>query len=292
MPMDASRTSAYSRATTYLVSRLVRRPAYGPRRRDARTRRRADRVRGVLSLVIALAIIVAAWAAAAWRLSDHLLPSPATVMGTFSELIADGSLQHHTLVSLARVFSGFVLAVVVALPLGFALGWYRTARDVGEPIVQFFRVIPPIALIPLVILYLGIGEDAKVFLIWLASFLVVIAAVSGGVRAVDGTLIRAARVLGAKDSDIFLDIVVPATLPYTLVGMRLGLAAAWSTLVAAELIAASAGLGYMIVQAGTYRQVPVIIVGVVTIGVIGVLMDRGLLWLERVLCGWQERERT
>lgn len=147
----------------------------------------------------------------------------------------------------------------------------------------------PIALIFLVIPLIGIDEDARIFVIWLASFLTLVVAVFQGVRNVDPTLVKAARVLGANDLDIFLDVVVPATLPYTFVGMRIGLGAAWSTLVAAELIGAESGLAYLTQEASTYVRLPTVIVAIVTIGITGLAMDRALLLIERRATRWQER---
>jgi NitT/TauT family transport system permease protein len=218
-----------------------------------------------------------------------LLPTPADVGRTLVDHAADGRLLRHVWASVFRVGSGFALSIVTAVPAGFLLGWYPLARGLAEPLVQFLRTIPPIATIPLVILYLGIDEEAKIFVIWLSSFLTIVITVYQGVKNTDATLVKAARVLGASDLHLFFEVVVPASLPYILVGMRLGLAAAWTTLIAAELIAAPRGLGYMIVQAGTFFDVPVIILGILTIGTLGMTMDRLVLALERRLTSWQDR---
>jgi NitT/TauT family transport system permease protein len=218
-----------------------------------------------------------------------LLPTPLAVLGAFVRLSADGVLLRHVAASLFRVAAGWGLSILAAIPVGFLLGWYPVVRGLAEPLVQFLRTIPPIALIPLVILYLGIDEEAKIFVIWLSSFLTIVITVYQGVRNTDATMVKAARVLGAGDVHLFLDVVVPAALPYILVGMRLGLAAAWTTLIASELIAAPRGLGFMIVQAGTFFEVPTIILGILAIGALGLLMDRGVLYLERRLTSWQDR---
>lgn len=230
-----------------------------------------------------------------WILS--LLPSISKVLPNPLEVIsAFGSGIHHNLLinigtSLARVGIGFVIAFVLAVPVGFLMGWYDWARGLLEPWIQFFRTVPPIALIPLVIIMLGIGESAKIFVIWVAAFLTIVISVYEGVKNLDATLLKAARVLGANDFDLFFDVVIPASFPYILVGVRLGLANAWATLVAAELIASQYGLGSMIEQAGLYYQVSVILLGIILIGAIGFLMDRGVLWMERRLTGWQETVR-
>ncbi|MET9256408.1 ABC transporter permease [Streptomyces sp. NPDC003717] len=231
---------------------------------------------------------VAVWAAvAAGHLAD--IPGPAAVASRAGELLADGTLAEDALASLRRVFLGFALGTLAAVPVGFLMGWYPLARGLLEPYVQFFRTIPPLALIPLAIVLMGIGETPKVFVIFLAAFLSSVLAAFQGVVGVDRTLIDAARVLGARDRVVFLKVVIPAATPFLLVGMRIGLGAAWGTVVAAELIAADAGLGYEMVHAQTYYDLPTIFVGLITIGVIGLVMDRLLLLAERRLTAWQER---
>ncbi|MCF6474353.1 ABC transporter permease [Nonomuraea sp. MG754425] len=217
------------------------------------------------------------------------LTGPIEVVGRAAELVADGTLPTDILASLRRVFTGFVLGTALAVPVGFLMGWYATARALIEPYVQFFRTIPPLAIIPLAILLMGIGETPKVFVIFLAAFLSSVVSTFQGVLDVDRTLINAARVLGASDRTIFLKVVVPASTPFIIVGMRIGLGAAWGTLVAAELIAAQEGLGYRMQQAQLYYDLPTIFVGLISIGVLGLAMDRLLLLAERRLTGWQER---
>ena len=143
------------------------------------------------------------------------------------------------------------------------MGWYTVARGLLEPWIQFFRTIPPLALLPLVLVLLGIGEVPKVVVIFLAAFLACVISTYQGVVSVDRTLINAARVLGAKDGTIFARVVVPASTPFILVGMRVGLGSAWATLVAAELLAAQAGLGRRMQQAQIYYDLATIFVGIV-----------------------------
>lgn len=260
--------------------------------RNTRKRRDLDRrVTGTILAMVSLVIVVALWWTFALIINtESLLPKPSSVVTAFWEDLLSGSLWKNTWASLQRVFIGFVIAVVTAIPVGLLLGWYRIVRGLAEPWIQFFRVIPPIAIIPLVIVYLGIGEPAKYFLIWFSAFLTIVITVYGGMRSIDATLIRAGRVLGAKDLDIFIDIAVPATVPFIFVGMRLGLAAAWSTLVAAELIASSEGLGFLIIQSGQFRDLARVLLGIIIIGLIGLLMDRVILYLDHRLTHWQERE--
>lgn len=260
--------------------------AQPPQPRDRRLRALS---RGPLIGAVSIAAGIAAWWLWAASIHSELLPTPAHVVRTAGHLLADGSLESDIRVSVLRVLIGFGIGVGVAIPVGFLMGWYRVVRAVIEPYIQFVRMIPPLAIIPLVILALGIGETAKVLVIALASFLVCVIATFQGVVSVDRTTINAARVLGAGDVALFWRVVIPASSPYIIVGMRVGLGAAWTTLVAAELIAAQHGLGRMIQQAALYFDVSTILVGLFCIGILGFVMDRLLLLLERRLTSWQER---
>ena len=222
-------------------------------------------------------------------LSGLQLPTPPEVLVKGVELWSDGTLLEDLTASLGRVLAGFLLGSAAAIPVGFLMGWYTPARGLFEPWIQFFRTIPPLALLPLVLVLMGIGELPKVFVIFLAAFLACVISTYQGVVSVDRTLINAARVLGAKDGTIFLRVVVPASSPFILVGMRVGLGSAWATLVAAELLAAQAGLGFRMQQAQTYYDLATIFVSIVAIGVLGLVMDRLLLLAETRLTGWQER---
>lgn len=253
---------------------------------ERRTARRT--VPPLLLNVIALVFGLGVWSLLA-RLGVESLPGPSTVAEEAGTLIADGTLLEDALASLRRVLTGFALGTVLAIPVGFLMGWYPTARGLIEPYIQFFRTIPPLALIPLAIVLMGIGEVPKIFVIFLAAFLACVVAAFQGVVDVDRTLINAARVLGASDRTIFLKVVVPASTPFILVGMRIGLGSAWATLVASELIAAQEGLGYLMQRAGLYYELPKIFVGLITIGVLGLVMDRLLLLADRRLTDWQER---
>lgn len=236
----------------------------------------------------AVALGLAAWWAVTAR-GVAGLPGPAEVAERAAELMRSGQLFSDMGASLARVLAGFVLGAAVAVPVGFLMGWYPTARGLIDPYVQFFRMIPPLAIIPLAIVTMGIGETPKVFVIFLASFLSSVVAVYGGVVSVDKTLISAARVLGARDGTIFLRVIVPASLPFILVGFRIGLGSSWATVVAAELIAAQSGLGFRMQQAQLYYELPTIFVSLIAIGVVGLAMDRAIGAADRRLTSWQER---
>ncbi|RAV10809.1 ABC transporter permease [Paenibacillus contaminans] len=221
-----------------------------------------------------------------------ILTDPVTIVKSFWTELTSGRLWQNIYVSLFRVLGGFGLGLAAAIPIAFLMGWYNPIRSIIEPWIQFFRTIPPIALIPLVIVAQGVGESAKITVIFVSTFLVMVISIYQGVRNVDPTLIKAARVLGARDRDIFFEVIVPASFPYILVGVRLGLASAWTTLVAAELTGASKGLGNMIMEASLYFRMDVVILGIIVIGIIGLSMDKGVLYLERRLTGWQELRKS
>jgi NitT/TauT family transport system permease protein len=290
---DLDRPSALSRAdiqpftmTSTAVAENL--PSTGPRP-PAKTRRRRLGNRTTLAILNVVSIVggIAIW----WilALSGLQLPTPPEVVQKAIQMWNAGILQEDVVASLARVLSGFVLGTAVAVPVGFLMGWYTIARGLFEPWIQFFRTIPPLALLPLVLVLMGIGEIPKVFVIFLAAFLACVISTYQGVVSVDKTLINAARVLGAKDGTIFARVVVPASTPFILVGMRVGLGSAWATLVAAELLAAQAGLGYRMQQAQIYYDLSTIFVSIVIIGILGLVMDRLLLLAETKLTGWQER---
>ena len=259
-----------------------------PARNGSPPRRRAGK-RTTLLALNAVSILggVGIW----WvlSLSGLQLPTPPEVLAKAVDLAVSGTLAEDLLASLGRVLAGFLLGSAAAVPVGFLMGWYTPARGLFEPWIQFFRTIPPLALLPLVLVLMGIGELPKVFVIFLAAFLACVISTYQGVVSVDRTLINAARVLGAKDGTIFLRVVVPASSPFILVGMRVGLGSAWATLVAAELLAAQVGLGFRMQQAQTYYDLATIFVSIVAIGVLGLVMDRLLLLAETRLTGWQER---
>ncbi|MEU2128095.1 ABC transporter permease [Streptomyces sp. NPDC018352] len=246
------------------------------------------RLRSLLLGLASAALGLAAWSVLANSGIDGF-PGPVEVARRAITLIGDGTLLADAGASLRRVLIGYVLGVALAIPVGFLMGWYPVVRRLIEPWLQFFRMVPPLAIIPLAIVLMGIDETPKIFVIFLAAFLSSVVSTFQGVVAVDVTLVNAARVLGARDPQVFLGIVVPASTPFILVGMRIGLGASWATVVAAELIAAQGGLGFRMQQAQLYYDLPTIFVQLIAIGAIGLVMDRLLLLAERRLTHWQER---
>lgn len=242
--------------------------------------------------LLSLIIFMTVWSLISASKAGKIFASPARVVEAFLLKTEDGVIWTHLFASLYRALSGFLLAFVCALPMSFLMGWYAPFRRIVEPWIKFIKSIPPIAYIPLVIVAQGIGESAKITVIFIGSFLVMVISIYQGVIGVDNTLIKAARVLGSHDFEIFLRIIIPSSLPHILVGMRLGLSAALTTLIAAELTGAQVGLGQMIQEASMYFQMDVVLLGIIIIGIIGFLLDRTVAFLERRLTGWQEIRRA
>jgi NitT/TauT family transport system permease protein len=200
---------------------------------------------------------------------------------------AAGRLQKNILISLWRVLAGWTLAFLAAIPTAFLMGWYAKFKNIVDPWIQFMRTIPPIALIPLVILFMGIGEEAKLTVIFVAAFLVMVVTIYQGVRGIDLTLVKAAYTFGASDFDIFYRVIVPASFPFILVAARLGISTGLTTLIAAELTGTIFGLGNMIQEAQLYFRMDKVMLGIICIGIIGFMLDRLILYLEKKLTRWQ-----
>lgn len=239
----------------------------------------------VLSLILAILLWIFI---ASTEAGGVVFAEPWAVFSKLMAKVQDGTLMSHITASLFRVIAGFSLGFVVSIPIAFLMGWYAPFRNLVAPWVQFVRNIPPLAYIPLIITGAGVGEEAKIIVIFIASFLVLVVTIYQGVCNVDVTLIKAARVLGATDKDIFFKVVIPASTPFILVGARLGLSASLTTLVAAELTGASKGLGMMIQKAQGYYDMATVLLGILIIGIIGMLMEQLVKFLERKLTGWQE----
>ncbi|MCA0326585.1 MAG: ABC transporter permease [Proteobacteria bacterium] len=221
-------------------------------------------------------------------INPALVPAPHQVASKFIELMGD-RLPMDIWMSTQRVFIGVTLGTLLAVPVGFCLGWYRNLRSFVDPVINFFRALPPIALIPLVIVYFGIGESAKIAILFYASFFAGVIVMYEGIAQISPIYVRVARTLGANDLEIFAKVIVPLTVPHILTAIRVALGVAWATLVASELIAAQQGLGALIQNASSFFQLDIIYVGIICIGFIALVMDLLLRTLSRRLVAWQDR---
>lgn len=228
------------------------------------------------------------WLVAYLKLANPmLLPSPTSVLSAAWEMTTDGSLPRHLAISLARALGGFGLAAAAGIPLGILIARFRWADAALNPWVELLRPVPPIAFLPLVVLWFGIGETSKVIVISYGAVFPILLNTIHGVRAIDNSLLRAARMLGASSRQIFLHVVLPAATPSVMTGLRLGAGMAIFVLVAAELIGASSGLGWLITDAREHFLTDHIMVGIVTLGLLGWAINRALLALEARAIKWR-----
>ena len=239
-----------------------------------------------ISLSIAILVVWQALSQSGF-LNQLLLPSPSRIALTFRDLLLSGALARHIGVSMARVLAGFGIAAVLGLGLGIAIGLSRTLDRVTDLIIQLAKPIPPIAWIPLAILWFGIGEQSKIYIIFLGAFFPVIINTIDGIRQTDHKFVEVARILAVPRLRFVRQVVLPGALPAIMTGLRVGLMVAWMCVVAAELIAASSGIGYLIMDARQLSQSDVVLVGMISIGVIGKVMDSLIKLLERRLIGWK-----
>jgi len=228
-----------------------------------------------------------------WQMEPVWLPPPEAVVGRVFEIFSNGyqnfTLAEHVGWSLFRVVAGFVAGALIGIPLGYAMGLSNWFRGWFDPIVEFMRPVPPLALIPLVIIWAGIGEAGKVILLFLAALWIMTIAARAGVSGVRISKIHAAYSLGASKWQILYHVIVPNSLPEIFTGARVAMGVCWGTVVAAELVAAEKGAGMMIMVASRFQLTDIVIMGIVLIGVIGYGIDILMRMAERWLIPWKGR---
>jgi len=220
-----------------------------------------------------------------------LVPPPPTILATFGEELRSGDLWINTLASLKRVVIGYVIGAAIALALGALAGWFRWWGYVLNPIIDALRPIPALAYIPLVIVWIGIGEPSRIIIIALAVFKPIVVNARAGMQEVAQIYVDAARTLGASRWRVFATVALPSAIPYFIAGMRTGVSTGFLALVAAELIAAPSGLGFMIQNAGQYFRTDITIVGIIVIGLLGALLDQIANRAGRALTSWSDVRR-
>jgi ABC-type nitrate/sulfonate/bicarbonate transport system permease component len=203
-----------------------------------------------------------------------LLSTPEETFYAFVSMAASGELWYDIAVSLYRIFVGYTLAVFVGVSLGILIGYFRIVREITDPVIELLRPISPVAFVPVSILWLGIGEESKYLVIFYAAVIVILLNTAAGVAATPTSRLRAAQCLGANDRQLLLTIILPSAMPYILTGMRIALGFAFMGVVAAEMIGASVGIGYLIMQSQMLVQPARMFVGLITLGVVGLLIDR------------------
>jgi NitT/TauT family transport system permease protein len=245
----------------------------------------------LLTLIAPWACLIALWYGVKYSglVQSQLLPSPDAVARQFWLSMTTEQLWLDMILSTRRVFFGLLFGMLLAVPVGFLIGWYRPIRRFVDPLLNFFRALPPIALIPLVIVYLGIGEVARVSILFYASFFAAVIVMYEGMSQISPLYVRVARTLGASDLEIFWKVMVPMTVPHMLTALRVALGVSWATLVASELVAAQSGLGAKIQNAASFFNLDAIYMGIICIGAIALTMDTLLRALSRRLLVWQDR---
>jgi taurine transport system permease protein len=263
---------------------------------EARAERRRRWLRPRLSLVLNVAsvlVVLAAWSAATefgW-IAPIFLPSPAAVTREAGKLVSTGELWLAVLASSRRVFLGFALAAVVAVPLGVLMGVWWPARSMVAPFVSLLRPLPSITWIPLTMLWLGIGESQKTAIVFMGSWIYILLYTLESTKRVDPVLIRAARNLGASDLAIMREVILPGALPGILSGLKVTLAISWSCVLSAEMVAAQNGLGALIWIAKDWGNLPLVLVGMAGISVTVLLADALAERIERLLLPWERHRR-
>jgi len=243
--------------------------------------------------MLALAVAMGTW----WSLSvlgvfpRFALPSPGDVYHAFTSTVSTGylsvTLQQDLVSSVLRVGVAFLGAVLIGTAVGVLMAESRFIFGLIDPFLQFLRPIPPLAFIPLFVVWFGIGELPKVLLILVSTLPVIIINTISGVRGAPRQRVEVAQCLGATRGEILRHVVLPSALPEIFTGMKVGVGVAWSTLVAAELIAAQRGLGWLVEQAGQELQTAIVVVGIIVIGIVGYLMELAIRSLERAVVPWR-----
>lgn len=248
-----------------------------------------------VSLLTVLLLLLAWWLAARLRLTSPVfLPPPQAVLAKFFSVWRDGfvdaTLLQHLAASLLRVFAALGVSLAVGIPVGLAIGLSPVGRGIFDPLLEFLRPIPPLAYLPLIVIWFGIGEPSKVLVIALAMLAPIALSTAAGVRAASRERIQAARALGASRGQVVRHVVIPNAMPQILTGLRIALGAGWTTLVAAELVAATRGLGFMIQSAAQFLVTDVVLMGIFVIAAVAFLLEWIIRRLERRLVPWAGRD--
>ncbi len=233
------------------------------------------RVRAFLFGTISFALLLALWHYSVGTVfNSALIASPAETFAKLGSMLFSGELLRNVAASLRRVLVGYIAGCVLGIVLGAIIGRYRMAAEFVDPVLEFIRPISPVALVPLAMLWFGIGEFSKYFIIFYATIVIVLMNTAAGVSRTPLTRLRAARCLGANDYQLFLKVILPSAVPYILTGMRIALGFSFMGIVAAELIGANEGIGFLIMNSQMLMQTARLFVGLLTLGIVGLIVDR------------------
>ena len=219
-------------------------------------------------------------------LNEVIMPSLSRVLTTFAGMVKDGSLWENIVISMSRVLKGYFVAAALGIVLGILIGLFSHLNRLTGLIIQIIKPIPPIAWIPLVILWFGIGESGKVFLIFLGGFFTILVNVTDGIRQTDVKLIEVSKVMETPFLKYVFRLVIPGAAPNIFTGLRVGLSSSWMCVVAAELVSSTTGLGYLIMNARQFGRTDIVIIGMLIIGILGKIMDSILKLIEKHVIKW------
>ncbi|MEM9147381.1 MAG: ABC transporter permease [Pseudomonadota bacterium] len=245
----------------------------------------------VLLGIAGLAAFLAAWhltAVSGW-IKPQFLPTPWAVVEAFGRLFTERDFATDILVSVARVWSAFALAVVMAVPLGLMMSSYRAVGATLEPFVDFIRYLPVPALVPLLIIWFGVGEASKIAVLWMGTFFQLLLLVQDDTKRVPGEYVESGFTLGANQWQIMRDIIVPAALPNIVDNLRITLGWCWTYLIIAEIVAASSGVGHVIWSLRRFVKTPEVMAGIVAIGIVGLLTDQAFRYAHARWFRYQRR---
>ena len=234
---------------------------------------------GLISVIFSWILLLIIWQIGSLFYTDDFLPGPIVTFAGAGKLVTSGELALDILISMSRVLKGWILGVLFAIPMGLCIGHFKKISFIFEPFLNFFRFVPAIGFITLFLLWFGVGEESKVALIFYAVIFPVMINTIAGVRTVDNSLIEASQSLGASSAKIFFSVILPSAIPNIFTGVRLGLSGAIVCIVAAEMLAASEGIGYLIYTSRLYYKTDWIFIGIFTLGILGFLTDRLLQFL-------------
>lgn len=245
---------------------------------------------GVLSFILIFIVWLAMTESG--LIKTMFLPSPITVLNNFKTTILDGSLFSNASISIYRIVMGFLLACILGVPLGILVGSFKTMEALIRPLCEFVRYMPVPAFVPLVMVWVGIGETAKIMIVFLGTFFQLVLMVADDAMSVPEDLLSSAYTLGAKRWTTIWKVLIPGMAPRLMETLRMTIGWAWTYLVVAELVASNSGLGYSILKAQRFFQTEAIFVGILTIGIIGLITDRLFALAIKIMFPWDERNDT
>lgn len=246
----------------------------------------------LISLFVVLAIVFLwFYTTSIGIVSETLVPSPQSVWNSFIDILKNGykgsTLLEHLMASMGRLIKAYILAMITAIPLGLLSGYHSKVRAFLEPIIEFYRPLPPLAYYTLLVLWMGIGDGSKIMLLFLAGFAPIYIACASGVNKVKQDYILGAQTLGANARQIFVYVIFPAVLPDIFTGLRTSLGVEYTTLVAAEMVAAVSGIGWMVLDASNYLRSDIMFFGIILMGITGILLDQILKVIEQSIVHWK-----